>query len=206
MKKKIFLSILILFIISIVTFLCFKFYNNKSPKENNTPAIESNANNNSTSNKENSVQNIDSNSNNNSPQNSANKDNISNNKNIFYGKWKFIKEIASNSVSALSPDDISNIIGRLIEFNTSSITYIDKTYSNVKYTSNIISASEFESEYKGVSFEKLGIKNNTVNSISIESYENIINDNGISEMRIFEKNNDTLIIYKSGVFFELHKQ
>lgn len=202
MNKKFFLSIIIIFIISIITFLCFKFYINKSTQENNIPTIESNSNNTTTSNKENSVQNTESNSNNNTPSNSTNKDNTSDKKNIFYGKWKIIKEVASNSVSALSPDDISNIIGRLIEFNTSSITYVDKTYSNVKYTSNTISADEFESGYKGVTFNTLGIKNTTINSISIETSD----INGISEMRIFEKNKDTLILYISGVFFELHRQ
>lgn len=53
--------------------------------------------------------------------------------NTFYGKWSIDKNVASNSVTLLSNDDISKIIGQLIEFSPSYINYNNKKYLNVKY-------------------------------------------------------------------------
>ena len=130
-------------------------------------------------------------------------------RNNFYGKWSISKSVASNSVTLLSNDDISKIIGQSIEFSPSYINYNNKKYLNVKYNNESISNTEFQSGFKGVSFNDLGIQSNIVNSISLESYDNMIEDdevNGIQGLTLYKKSKNTIILYKGGVFFELHKQ
>ncbi|MDD6795137.1 MAG: hypothetical protein PUE01_06995 [Clostridiaceae bacterium] len=202
-KRRIISLIATMFIFASVSFGC-NTKESKVEKESTSNSTESN-------NKE--LNSWDSNSNKNENNSSANNTENKATKeksNGFFGKWQISKNIANNQVTALSSETISRIEGTLVEVNSNSISYPNRTYSNVTYSNGSTTAKEFEANWKGVTFDKLGIKTDSAKTMTVENYEGAENDNdelgGISGATLYEKDNNTMILAIGGCFFELHRQ
>lgn len=127
------------------------------------------------------------------------------------GKWGNAKRIQTGNVTADDGEGIDNIIKNPIEFKSSTATYNNKTYTNVKYTVENISNNEFSQGYRGkVTFEMLGISGSDVEAINIENYDNVdTEENEITDLygtTLYKKDDNTIIMCKGGNFFELKRK
>lgn len=123
---------------------------------------------------------------------------------IYYGKWQIVKELAYAPVGTYSNDDVKTIIGRELILSEESATcfgdqasYLDITAVNPAYKKSVVNKNDFEINYR-VTFDKLGISGDTVTQIEAVDEKG----NGCT---FFIKDNNTLILYGGGVFFELNK-
>lgn len=142
--------------------------------------------------------------------NTNTKDTTNNEEAWYCGKWENAKRIQTGNVAADDGEGIDNIIKNPIEFKSSTSTYNNEKYTNVKYSVENISKDEFSQEYGNkVTFEMLGISANNVEYINVESYDSIdTKDNEITDLygtTLYKKDNNKMIICKGGNFFELTK-
>jgi len=121
---------------------------------------------------------------------------------FFYGEWQIAKEIAFAPASTFSIDDISFLIGKTLIFSKEKATcfgdkidYIELTAVSPVYSKSVISKEDFE-ESNRVTFDKLGIKGDSVTQIEVTD----VKGNGAT---IYIKDGDTLILAGGGVYLEL---
>lgn len=125
----------------------------------------------------------------------------------FYGTWTISKQLASNKVTAVTDEDIKSIIGKTVVLSKEKancfreqVKDLDKVIPNPKYIQNTISKNNFEENTnQHVTFEKLGIKGDTVTEISID-------DLNIRLGTLYIKDQNTLILAGGGVFFQLDRK
>lgn len=122
----------------------------------------------------------------------------------FYGQWKIEKVLALGPVGTYSNDDIKNIVGKKLTFSKESascfgdqVDSLNKTALNPVYKKSVKLKSDFESSNR-ITFDKLGIKGDSITEIDAVDAKG----NGCT---FFIKDNNTLILFGGGVYFELNK-
>lgn|GEM_PF-2815914 len=138
---------------------------------------------------------------------SSNTSNINNdNQEEFYGKWIISKAIASSNVRSFSEEDINKIIGQQLSFSKDQSSSFGDEINNMKnivtnptYKKSIVFKNDFVSNYRA-SFDNLGIKDDSITEITV------LNSKDIAECTFFLKDENTLILYGGGVFFQLNKK
>lgn len=138
---------------------------------------------------------------------SSNTSNINNdNQEEFYGKWIISKAIASSNARSFSEEDINKIIGQQLSFSKDQsssfgdeINNMKNIVSNPTYKKLIVFKNDFVSNYR-TSFDNLGIKDDSITEITV------LNSKDIAECTFFLKDENTLILYGGGVFFQLNKK
>ncbi|AOR25037.1 hypothetical protein [Clostridium taeniosporum] len=179
---------------------------------NNVKDKESNIKKDNTANKVNSNNNSNSNTavNNNSENNATtvqSENNITTvqNEESFYGQWVIEKEVAYCKVASYSNDDIKKIVGKKLSFSKEQsscfgddLSYINDTVKNPNYKKSVITSDEFLNNW-GVPIKDLTINGNTVTEVEIDDAKDL------PACTFFIKDDNTLILYGGGIFFQLSK-
>ena len=128
-------------------------------------------------------------------------DSVDENQPLYYGEW-VINLVQAYGVGTYSKEDAESLIGKSVKFSAGSATNfgdsvsdIDKESNNPDYTETVLSESDFVTNYR-IPFEKLGIEGDTVTEI------NVTDSNGFVST-FFVKDENTLIIFGGGTYFEL---
>lgn len=124
----------------------------------------------------------------------------------YLGVWEIKNSIKTNNVYALSNEEQKEIIGQYISYEEDKVSYSENNYyMKPYYKKTVVSKSDFEFGYKGVTFEQLNIPQDEIIKIEIfkdSQYEK-------KEYRMFTnfyiKDENTLILVYEGVFFELKR-
>jgi hypothetical protein len=123
----------------------------------------------------------------------------------FYGQWEIKKVLAYGPVGTYSNDDIKTIIGKKLTFSKESascfgdqVDSLNNTAINPVYKKSVIFKNDFESSNR-MTFDKLGIKEDSITEIDAVDAKG----NGCT---FFIKDNNTLILFGGGVYFELNKK
>ncbi|NFG42755.1 hypothetical protein FC789_16755 [Clostridium botulinum] len=181
-------------------------------KQDNTTNINSSEKNTDNSaKKDNTTNKVNSNNNNNSNNNTAiNKSSENNptkvqNEESFYGQWVIEKAVGYSKVGTYSDDDIKKIVGKKLSFSKEQsscfgddASYLNDTVKNPTYKKSVITSDEFLSTWL-VPLSTLSINSDTVTEIEVNDSKNL------PACTFFIKDNDTLILYGGGTFFELKK-
>ena len=121
---------------------------------------------------------------------------------VFYGQWVIKRVLAYGPAGTYSSDDVKNIEGRKVLFSQEKaacfgdqIRYLDNIAINPTYQKTIVSKNEFITGYR-LKLESLGVKSDSLVQVNAKD----ANGNGCV---FFIKDNDTLILYGGGTFFEL---
>jgi bla regulator protein BlaR1 len=121
---------------------------------------------------------------------------------VFYGDWVINSVLAYGSAGTYSSEVAESLVGKSLSFSADKATcfgdepsYLEKVAKNPVYMATDISSSDFVSNYR-MTFDKLGLKGDSVTEITAVDSER----NGCT---FFIKDNDTLIIYGGGTYFEL---
>jgi len=122
----------------------------------------------------------------------------------YYGQWKINKQIAFGPASIYSNDDIKKMIGKTISYSDIQAAYDTVTCKNPYYKKSTISSTNFETSNK-TKFSTLGITTNSVDQVTVftNSSSNNIWDSAGSVFYLKDQN--TLILFDGGVYFELTK-
>ncbi|WP_252238947.1 hypothetical protein [Clostridium sp. VAP51] len=165
--------------------------------DNNTKKV-------STTNKVNSNKN---NSNNNTAINKSSENNPTEvqNEESFYGQWVIEKAVGYSKVGTYSDEDIKKIVGKKLSFSKEhsscfgdDASYLNDTVKNPTYKKSVITSDEFLSTWL-VPLSTLSINSDTVTEIEVNDLKNL------PACTFFIKDNDTLILYGGGTFFQLKK-
>ncbi|QAA30671.1 hypothetical protein [Clostridium manihotivorum] len=130
----------------------------------------------------------------------------SNAKETYIGTWVVKKEVGAGPVQTLSKADIKKMVGKRLSFskNKSScfvekVSDLNKTINNPVYNKTSISKSKFDEGNKNkVTFEKLGVKANSLTEVNVK-------DSKGNHCNFYIKDKNTLILYGGGAYFELDK-
>ncbi|SHJ32042.1 bla regulator protein blaR1 [Clostridium cavendishii DSM 21758] len=128
------------------------------------------------------------------------------NKEIFFGNWIITKHLASGPVTALSDNDINNVIGKKLSFSEEKsscfgedISSLNNIINNPVYKKSIISKDNFAAGYRQrLTFEKLGISSDSITDVTVT-------DQNENSCYFFIKDNNTLILSSGGVYFQLNR-
>ncbi|MBY6780422.1 hypothetical protein FDB15_16625 [Clostridium botulinum] len=170
-----------------------KITNNNTKKESTTNKVNSNKNN--------------SNNNNNTAINKSSENNPTEvqNEESFYRQWVIEKAVGYSKVGTYSDDDIKKIVGKKLSFSKEQsscfgddASYLNDTVKNPTYKKSVITSDEFLSTWL-VPLSTLSINSDTVTEIEVNDSKNL------PACTFFIKDNDTLILYGGGTFFELRK-
>ncbi|NFI93595.1 hypothetical protein FC961_04145 [Clostridium botulinum] len=147
------------------------------------------------------------NSNNNTAINKSSENNPTKvqNEESFYGQWVIEKAVGYSKVGTYSDDDIKKIVGKKLSFSKEQsscfgddASYLNDTVKNPTYKKSVITSDEFLSTWL-VPLSTLSINSDTVTEIEVNDSKNL------PACTFFIKDNDTLILYGGGTFFELKK-
>ncbi len=133
---------------------------------------------------------------NNNNQNQTNK--------VWYGDWEIKKEAASGRVSEYGDDDVKRLIGKKIHYAADSVDFDTTELKSPYYYTTTISDKDFFS-LNYVSFDMLGITSPTITEVQIYTDNELKNSWYCTGDEFFIKNNNTLIMYDGGVYFELDR-
>ncbi|WP_315082028.1 hypothetical protein [uncultured Clostridium sp.] len=183
-------------------------------KGNNTTNTNTNSsakNTDSSTKKDNTANKVNSNNNNKSNSNTAVNNRSENNatkvqnEESFYGQWVIEKVVGYGKVGTYSDDDIKKIVGKKLSFSKEQsncfgddASYLSDTVKNPTYKKSVITSDEFLSNWL-VPLSTLTINSNTVTEIEVNDAKNL------PVCTFFIKDNNTLILYGGGTFFELRK-
>ncbi|WP_252244141.1 hypothetical protein [Clostridium sp. ZBS14] len=170
-----------------------KITNNNTKKESTTNKVNSNKNN--------------SNNNNNTAINKSSENNPTEvqNEESFYGQWVIENVVGFGKVGTYSDEDIKKIVGKKLSFSKEQsscfgddASYLNDTVKNPTYKKSVITSDEFLSTWL-VPLSTLSINSDTVTEIEVNDLKNL------PACTFFIKDNNTLILYGGGTFFELKK-
>lgn len=120
----------------------------------------------------------------------------------FYGDWVINSVLAYGSAGTYSSEVAESLVGKSLSFSADKATcfgdepsYLEKVAKNPVYMATDITSSDFVSNYR-MTFDKLGLEGDSVTEITAVDSER----NGCT---FFIKDNDTLIVYGGGTYFEL---
>lgn len=127
------------------------------------------------------------------------------NEESFYGQWVIEKAVGYCRAGTYSSDDIKKIIGKKLSFSKEQsscfgddASYLNNTVKNPTYKKSVITADQFLDGWR-VSISTLTINSNAVTQIQINDEKNF------PACTFFIKDNNTLILYGGGTFFELSR-
>ncbi|MGH4122725.1 MAG: hypothetical protein ACREV6_07335 [Clostridium sp.] len=122
---------------------------------------------------------------------------------IFYGQWVIEKPLAYGKVGTYGSDNITQLIGRKLSFSKEKATCfgdtikdLDNVVINPLYKKTVVSKVDFDVDNPGITFDKLGIKTDSI--IRIQTTDS--KGNGCT---FFIKDNNTLILSGGMTFFKL---
>lgn len=120
---------------------------------------------------------------------------------IYFGEW-VINQVQAYGVGTFSGEDAESLLGKSLSFAVNEASYfgdqpsdIGKMASNPIYTETVISENDFVANYR-IPFDNLGIEADTITEV------NVSDANG-NVSTFFIKDDNTLIIYGGGTYFEL---
>lgn len=127
-------------------------------------------------------------------------------KEIFWGQWVIKKQLAYGHVRTFSSDDIKCMIGKKLSFSKEKascfgeqVSDLNNMVDNPIYKKSVVSKSDFESGTRNyVTFDKLGIKSNSITEVNV-------NDSKGKGCLFYIKDNNSLILYGGGVYFQLDR-
>jgi hypothetical protein len=121
----------------------------------------------------------------------------------FYGQWVIKKPLAYGRVGTYGSDNTAQLIGRNLSFSKEKATCfgdaiqaLDNVVISPVYKKIVVSKVDFETANPTVTFDKLGIKADSIIQVDIV-------DSKYNGCTFFIKDNNTLILYGGGTFFEL---
>ena len=119
----------------------------------------------------------------------------------YYGEW-IINQVQAYGIGTYSVEDAESLFGENLRFTADEASYfgdqlsdVEKLAMNPIYTETVISESDFVENYR-IPFDNLGIEADSISEI------NVSDSNG-SVSTFFIKDDNTLIIYGGGTYFEL---
>lgn len=120
---------------------------------------------------------------------------------VYFGEW-VINQVQAYGVGTYSSEDAESLFGKTLSFTEDEASYfgdqpsdIEKVAKNPIYTEKIVSESDFVTNFR-IPFDNLGIGASSITEV------NVSNSNG-NVSNFFIKDDDTLIIYGGGTYFEL---
>lgn len=150
---------------------------------------------------------VNSNSNSNTAviNNSENNPTTVQNEEAFYGQWVIKKVVGFSRVGTYSGDDINKMVGKKLSFSKEQsscfgddASYLNDTVKNPTYKKSIITSDEFLNGWR-VPISTLTINSNTVTQIEIDDAKKN------RACTFYIKDDNTLILYGGGTFFELSR-
>lgn len=155
--------------------------------------------------KDNTTNKVNSNSNPSIISNSKNNATTVQNEESFYGKWVIEKAVGYLRGGTYTGDDIKKIAGKKLSFSKEqsscfgdNTSYLNDTVKNPTYKKSVITSDEFLKDWL-VPISTLTINSNTVTEIEIDDAKKI------PACTFFIKDDNTLILYGGGTFFELSR-
>lgn len=137
--------------------------------------------------------------------NAIDNDVLEKNEKPFYGHWMIEKTVAFSRVGTYGEEDIKEIIGRTLSFSKEEsscfgddISYLKETIKNPTYIESTMTSDEFAADFN-VSLSAIGIDADTVTEIQINDANNSL------VCTFFIKDDNTLILFGGGTFFELSR-
>jgi hypothetical protein len=122
----------------------------------------------------------------------------------FYGNWVISQVLAYGRVGTYSKEDAEALIGNTLIFSPEQATcfgdqasYLEQVAANPVYTQTELSATEFMTNFQNT-FENLGITADTIKQVSVA-------DSAGNGCIFFVVDENTLIIYGGGTFFQLER-
>ena len=125
-------------------------------------------------------------------------------KELFYGDWVVKKSIAFGPVSTYSNDDVNKIIGKKLSYSELKAVFETNSAQKPFYKKISISKGDFETSNK-IKLSTLGITSSSINQVTVyidSSSKNMWNSMGSI---FYVKDQNTLILFDGGVYFELDK-
>ncbi|AGX44346.1 hypothetical protein [Clostridium saccharobutylicum] len=112
----------------------------------------------------------------------------------FYGNWE-LKKVAGYAKVSAGADD--SLIGEKMSFSSQVATVGDVSYNNPKYTTTNQTQNTIVSDYH-TNLSKIGVDTDSITELDIS------NQNG-EGATLFIKDNDTLLYFVEGVFYEVKR-
>ncbi len=123
----------------------------------------------------------------------------------FFGQWVIEKVAGYSKSGTYSTDDIKKIIGKTLSFSKEQsscfgddASYLNNTVKDPTYKKSVITSDEFLNGW-GVPISTLTINSNSVTEIEIDDAKKF------PACTFFIKDDNTLILYGGGTFFELKR-
>lgn len=123
-------------------------------------------------------------------------------KETFHGEWLIKKQLASGRVSEYGEEDVNKLLDKKITYSINEATFDNSKLMNPHYKSSTISEKDFF-EYNYVRFERLGIKSESIIKIEVYTDKECTKQWDSTGNMIFVKDQNTLVLYDGGVYFEL---
>ncbi|WP_051624246.1 hypothetical protein [Clostridium akagii] len=184
--------------------------NNQTIKPVSTNKISQETTNTAGTAKDNTTNMVNSTSNNSTSQTAAistseNNSTTAQNEESFFGQWVIEKVVGYSKAGTYSSDDIKKILGKNLSFSKEQsscfgddISYLNNTVKNPTYKKSVITSDEFTTGFR-VPISTLTINSSTVTQIEINDEKNS------PACTFFIKDDNTLILYGGGTFFELNR-
>lgn len=141
--------------------------------------------------------NITNNNQQNKATNTTNSSKTDSSQEIFYGRWKITKVLAYGPVGTYSKDQAQSMIGKNLNYSKDNASYENNISKNPAYKKSVISKNDFQSNNR-ISLNVIGVKTDTIQEVEVNGLD------GIGHI-FYIKNNDTLILFDGGVYFELNR-
>ncbi len=123
-------------------------------------------------------------------------------KEVFYGEWVIQKVLAYGSAGTYSTESAESLLGKNLIFSEDKASNfgdepsaISKIATNPIYKKTLVSKDEFITNYR-MSLDKLGISSDSASEITVSDSKGTVST-------FFIKDDNTLIIYGGGTYFEL---
>lgn len=120
---------------------------------------------------------------------------------VYYGEW-VINQVQAFGIGTFSGEDAKSLIGKELIFTKDKATFfgdqlsdIEKVATNPIYTETVISEADFVANYR-IPLDNLGIDGDTITEVSVTDSNGFVST-------FFIKDENTLILYGGGSYFEL---
>ncbi|MBN7576892.1 MULTISPECIES: lipoprotein [Clostridium] len=136
------------------------------------------------------VEKNNSSTNNNSSSQNNDKE-TSNDEKSFYGNWE-IKKVAG--YAKVSVGEKTSLIGLKISLSNNLATFGNESYNNPQYKMTNKTQNNMESEYKTI-LSKIGVSTDSIMQLNVSD-----------KITLFIKDNNTLLYFDEGVFYEVKRE
>lgn len=140
-------------------------------------------------------------------QNSSNpikSDELTENNEVFFGEWVIKSQIASGRVSEYGDEEIKKLLGKKLNYSSNLASYDNNVLKMPYYEKSTINEKDF---FIGnyVSFEQLGIKSKSIVKVEVYTNKELNKPWDCIGRMLFVKNDNILILYDGGIYFELDR-